>query len=106
MARNTSISLSPYFTGMIDRLVEGGQYGSASEVVRAALRLLATQEQRHEALRQALIQGEESGPAGELDMAEIKRKALQRALVEGEESGPATPFDMDEWLAEKRGDKD
>ena len=75
MARNTSISLSPYFTEMIDRLVEGGQYGSASEVVRAALRLLDAQEQRHDAIRQALIAGEESGPAGELDIQEIKRKA-------------------------------
>ena len=34
-------------------------------------------------LQQALIEGEESGDDGELDMAEIKREARQEAQLEG-----------------------
>jgi antitoxin ParD1/3/4 len=79
MAKNTSISLGDHFEGFISRQIERGRYGSASEVVRASLRLLEEHEQRIDALRQALVDGENSGDAGELDMNEIKRKARHRA---------------------------
>lgn len=75
MAKNTSISLGDHFEAFIDRQIESGRYGSASEVIRASLRLLEDHEQRLGALRKALIDGENSGDAGELDMNEIKRKA-------------------------------
>ncbi len=61
MARNTSISLGDHFSGFIDRQVESGRYGSASDVVRAGLRLLEEHEARVKALQDALIAGEESG---------------------------------------------
>lgn len=61
MARNTSISLGDHFAQFIDRQVDGGRYGSASDVVRAGLRLLEEQEARLETLRAALIEGEASG---------------------------------------------
>jgi antitoxin ParD1/3/4 len=61
MARNTSISLGDHFVGFIDRQVESGRYGSASDVVRAGLRLLEEHEARVKALQEALIAGEESG---------------------------------------------
>ncbi|MGU3662150.1 type II toxin-antitoxin system ParD family antitoxin [Methylobacterium fujisawaense] len=67
MARNTSISLGDHFAQFIDRQVEGGRYGSASDVVRAGLRLLEEREAKVAALQAALIAGEESGPAQELD---------------------------------------
>jgi antitoxin ParD1/3/4 len=76
MARNTSVSLGDHFCDFIDRQVETGRYGSASDVVRASLRLL---EEREAALA-----------------------ALRSSLIEGEESGPATPFDFDAFLARKR----
>ncbi len=69
MARNTSISLGDHFAQFIDRQVEGGRYGSASDVVRAGLRLLEEREAKVAALQAALIAGEESGPAQELDSA-------------------------------------
>jgi antitoxin ParD1/3/4 len=80
MPRNTSISLGEHFTTFIDAEVKSGRYGSASEVVRAGLRLL----QEHEA----------------------KVKALEAALIEGEESGPALDFDFDTFLARKRAKHD
>ncbi|MEZ4425552.1 MAG: type II toxin-antitoxin system ParD family antitoxin [Gemmatimonadota bacterium] len=79
MSKNTSITLSDHFEGFIRRQVDAGRYGSASEVVRASLRLLEEQEERREALRAALIRGEESGDAGPLDMEKIKRDARARA---------------------------
>jgi antitoxin ParD1/3/4 len=61
MARNTSISLGDHFAEFIDRQVDGGRYGSASDVVRAGLRLLEEREAKLEALRSALAEGEASG---------------------------------------------
>ena len=78
MAKNTSISLGDHFEGFINTQIESGRYGSASEVVRASLRLLEEHEQKIGALRQALIDGENSGDAGELNMDEIKSKARRR----------------------------
>ena len=72
MARNTSVSLSDHFAGFIEEQVETGRYGSASDVVRAGLRLL----EEHEA----------------------KVKALQDALIAGEESGEPQPFDGEQFL--------
>ncbi len=79
MGRNTSVVLSDHFTRFIEEQVDAGHYGSASEVVRAGLRLLEERETRVEALRRALIEGEESGSAGPLDMDEIKRAARAMA---------------------------
>ena len=75
MTKNTSVILSDHFETFVSRQIEQGEYGSASEVVRAALRLLEERHTRIEALRQALIEGEQSGAAATLDMAKIKRKA-------------------------------
>ncbi|WP_028280904.1 type II toxin-antitoxin system ParD family antitoxin [Arthrobacter sp. H5] len=67
MAQNTSISLDDHFAGFLSREVETGRYRSASEVVRAGLRLLEDQETHMSALRAALITGEESGGPEDFD---------------------------------------
>lgn len=61
----TSIDLGDHFTGFVNALKDSGRYRNVSEAVRAGLRLLEEQEAEYqtklEALRNALIEGEESG---------------------------------------------
>ena len=80
MPRNTSISLGDHFAEFIDAQVQTGRYGSASDVVRAGLRLLEEHEARVRALQSALIAGEESGPPEPFDnKAFLKRMRAKHA---------------------------
>lgn len=63
MAKNTSITLGEHFDGFIAEQVSEGRYASASEVVRAALRLFEDHERKLAALRRLLEEGEQSGTA-------------------------------------------
>jgi antitoxin ParD1/3/4 len=67
MAKNTSISLSDHFAEFVESQVASGRFGSASEVVRAGLRLLQERDMKLAAVRNALIEGEASGPARPFD---------------------------------------
>jgi antitoxin ParD1/3/4 len=76
MSKNTSISLGDHFAEFIEEQVKSGRFRSASDVVRAGLRLLEEREAR--------------------------LSALQAALIEGERSGEPEPFDFDDFLERKR----
>ena len=77
-----NINLTPQLEAMVRDKVAGGLYGSASEVVREALRLMQEQDQlrtiKLERLRADIRAGIESGSAGELDVAAIKRRGRER----------------------------
>lgn len=79
MAKNTSISLGNHFEKFINTQVVEGRYDSASEVIRASLRLLEEREEKLKALKLALIEGEQSGDDGLLDMEEIRLEAKKEA---------------------------
>lgn len=74
MAKNTSISLGDHFNSFVGAQVRSGRYGSASDVVRAGLRLLEEHEARVKALQDALIAGERSGEPAPFDNAAFLRR--------------------------------
>lgn len=61
MSKNTSISLGDHFETFMAKGIDSGRYKSVSEIVRAGLRLLESEEKKLEALRTALVEGEKSG---------------------------------------------
>ncbi|MDC4527838.1 type II toxin-antitoxin system ParD family antitoxin [Acinetobacter baumannii] len=61
MARTTSITIGEQLDKFVSELIDTGRYGSTSEVVRSALRLLERQESQTLALKKAIEAGEESG---------------------------------------------
>ncbi len=61
MAKNTSILLGEYFDNFITRQLKTGRYTSASEVVRAALRMFEQEETKRVELIKELVKGEKSG---------------------------------------------
>ena len=71
MGKHTSFTLGEHFSDFIEARVSEGRYGSASDVVRAGLRLLEEQEARRALLRAALIEGEDSGSAGPFDLQDF-----------------------------------
>jgi antitoxin ParD1/3/4 len=76
MSKHASFNIGDHLSEFVEEQVREGRYSSASDVVRAALRLLEEQE--------------------------AKLAALRAALIEGEESGPSTPFDFEAFIEQNR----
>lgn len=78
MAKNTSVTLGDHFEGIIERSIKSGRYSSASEVIRAGLRMIDEREQKIRLLREAIEAGERSGYVKNYDpvkhLAEIKKR--------------------------------
>jgi antitoxin ParD1/3/4 len=72
MNKPVQVTIAEPYDSFIDAQVESGRYNSAEEVVEAGLRLLKEEEARIEWLRNALIEGENSGPSRPLDRDEFK----------------------------------
>ncbi len=60
MQKNTSITFGRHFDSFIAQQVQSGRYASASEAVRAGLRLLEERETKLKALQHSLEEGERS----------------------------------------------
>jgi antitoxin ParD1/3/4 len=71
----------------VDTQIESGQYANASEVLRAGLRALEYSERENQvkldALKAAVLAGEESGVAEGDVMGEVRERIRRRALVMG-----------------------
>lgn len=61
MARTTSVTLGEPLNEFVNEMVASGRYGSTSEVVRTALRMLEEKEQYLAQLRNSIQEGIDSG---------------------------------------------
>jgi len=77
-----NISLTPQLEKLVKNKVESGLYGSASEVMRDALRLLEERDRRQilrvEELRAEIKKGLDSGESTPLDVDAIKARGRKR----------------------------
>jgi antitoxin ParD1/3/4 len=80
MEKNTSVLLGDYFEDFITTEIASGKYNSASEVIRTALRLLESEEQKIKELRKALVVGEKSGFIKNFDPKENLKKIHKKFL--------------------------
>ncbi|MGY3451691.1 type II toxin-antitoxin system ParD family antitoxin [Bradyrhizobium sp. USDA 4353] len=83
----SSYTIGKHYEEFIKGLVDSGRYSTVSEVMREGLRLVEEKEERRkaklEALRSAIKDGLDSGPAESWDVedliAEAKRRKAARA---------------------------
>ena len=61
MGKNISVSLGDHFESFVEQTIAEGRYSNASEVIRAGLRLLEEEENRFNALKNAIQEGIVSG---------------------------------------------
>jgi antitoxin ParD1/3/4 len=83
MAKNTSILLGDYFDKFINSQVNSGRYSSASEVIRAALRMFEKEENKKKELIKALKIGEKSGFNEDFDKNDFM-KSLHKKYLKNE----------------------
>ncbi len=81
MSKNTSVVLGKEQDKFIRTQIKSGRFGSASEAMRAGLRLLEEQELKIERLRAAIVEGEASGPATPFDMETTYLKSKRRTAI-------------------------
>ncbi len=74
MAKTTSVSLGEHFSNFVNEQLSAGRYGSASEVVRAGLRILEEHEAKHKALQNAIAAGLASGVAENFSMDAVQQE--------------------------------
>ena len=87
-----NVSLTPQLEDLVKKKVESGLYGSASEVMREALRLLDERDRLHalrlEELRAEIKNGLESGEPTPLDIEAIKARGRKRLAAEQKKATP------------------
>jgi len=79
-----NISLPDQMRSWVQAQIDEGQYASSSDYVRDLIRKDQHRREAQRALQEAITQGIESGSAGELDMASIKKKARKQLRADEE----------------------
>ncbi|MCR9140459.1 MAG: type II toxin-antitoxin system ParD family antitoxin [Alphaproteobacteria bacterium] len=82
MGRATSIILGEHFDQLIAQQVQTGRYGTASEVIRDALRMFEQQQTAIKRLNDAIEEGYASGFVDVIDWDALDRRADQAAVDE------------------------
>jgi antitoxin ParD1/3/4 len=82
MAKNTSILLGDYFENFINQQIRSGKFASASEVMRAALRLFEYEQSKKDELIKELKKGEKSGFVKDFDRAVFLENIHEKHLTE------------------------
>ncbi|WP_374400887.1 type II toxin-antitoxin system ParD family antitoxin [Flavobacterium sp.] len=82
MAKNTSILLGDYFDNFINSQIKNGKYSSASEVIRAALRMFEYEETKKSELIKELKKGEKSGFSASFNRETFKQNLHQKYSAE------------------------
>jgi antitoxin ParD1/3/4 len=80
VAKIRSIFLGDYWDQFVNRQVSSGRYSSASEVVRAALRMFEKEEIKKKELLKELIVGEKSGLNEDFDKNEFMKNLHSKYL--------------------------
>ena len=81
MAKNTSILLGDYFDTFINQQVQSGKFSSASEVVRAALRMFEHEETKETELISQLKKGEKSGFVKNFNRNNLLKTLHQKHII-------------------------
>lgn len=82
MGRNTSVSLGNYFESFVEGKISEGRFKNASEVIRAGLRLLESEENKVIILKNAIKEGIESeiaknfDPINHLESLKLKKRSV------------------------------
>ena len=79
MSKNTSIVLGDHFDSFVREQLRQKRYASASELVRAGLRLLEVEESKLAHLHRALEDGEQSGIASRYSPSRVLRIAKKKS---------------------------
>ncbi|HPB01771.1 MAG TPA: type II toxin-antitoxin system ParD family antitoxin [Bacteroidales bacterium] len=74
MGKNTSILLGDYFEKYVNEQLRTGKFATVSEVIRAALRLMESEENKSKILVKELKAGERSKKVDNFDRAENLKK--------------------------------
>ncbi len=80
MAKNTSVSLGDHFENFMNTQIRAGRFNNASELIRAGLRLLELEENKHKALKSALELGEKSEKIDDFDSKQYLKNLHTRHL--------------------------
>jgi len=83
MAKNTTILLGDYFNKFINSQLQTGRFSSASEIVRAALRLFEQEENKRNELVNELKAGEKSGFIKDFDSKQFLQNLHKKHMSGG-----------------------